>query len=277
MKNSSYKLFFDKFFTDTAVVPSLWEMRNKFVSENFCPKRRHCMSRTWRQTPPTPPSSPRLQSPPSHQFSGRPGETQLYQEAPSKWRKYAKSNLLQLFRLRGGDFTRGKFCLQGLNVSQFLSKQWEGLFKWIHFYNKASNVIQISSGDISAQLLHHLRFLSFLEGSVAVGCWAGARAGVPIGSWLSNVNKLFSHSFFCLKHFPQNCMNAHFTWQAGEEREERSSWAERAAMLLLDVLLGFERPPPPPFFFFLLFEVAGGGAGLVFRPYQFTIGNLVSL
>jgi len=39
-----------------------------------------------------------------------------------------------------------------------------------------------------------LRFLSFLEGSVAVGCWAGARAGVPIGSW-----------------------------QAGEEREERSS------------------------------------------------------
>ena len=100
MKNSSYKLFFDKFFTDTAVVPSLWEMRNKFVSENFCPKRRHCMSRTWRQPPPTPPSSPRLQSPPSHQFSGRPGETQLYQEAPSKWRKYAKSDPLQLFWLK---------------------------------------------------------------------------------------------------------------------------------------------------------------------------------
>ena len=44
-------------------------------------------------------------------------------------------------------------------------------------------------------------------------------------------------------------------------------------MLLLDEL----ELPPPPFFFFLLFDVAGGGAGLVFRPYQFTIGNLVSL
>ena len=59
----------------------------------------------------------------------------------------------------------------------------------------------MSSKFYKGQLHHHLRFLSFLEGSVAVGCWAGARAGVPIGSWLSNVNKLFSHSFFLSEAF----------------------------------------------------------------------------
>ena len=47
-------------------------------------------------------------------------------------------------------------------------------------------------------------------------------------------------------------------------------------MLLLDVLLGFERPPPPPFFFFLLFEVAGGGAGLVFRPNHWEFSFIVN-
>ena len=50
-------------------------------------------------------------------------------------------------------------------------------------YNFKNSQIDIFNNP-SILLLHypHLRFLSFLEGSVAVGCWGAPRAGVPIGS-----------------------------------------------------------------------------------------------
>ena len=63
-----------------------------------------------------------------------------------------------------------------------------GSLRYVRYINKRhgqdhSNVSSKSSETLRGFISeHHLRFLSFLEGSVAVGCWAGARAGVPIGS-----------------------------------------------------------------------------------------------
>ena len=79
--NSPYIDFCGKLLTDTAapaVFLEKWEI-NLWV---FCPRRRWrvvwWISPTWSPASPTPPSSPRLQSPPSHQISGTPDKTNCF-------------------------------------------------------------------------------------------------------------------------------------------------------------------------------------------------------
>ena len=128
------------------------------------------------------------------------------------------THLFQLFRLGRWDLPRGKFGFQGLDVSQFLSGRnaVKDFAQKHEFASKDKTKSRLQPRAIwfqkrfitliilidiiynpSIHLLHspHLRFLSFLEGSVAVGCWGAPRAGVPIGSCCGKIFS-FQKSYF---------------------------------------------------------------------------------